>query len=324
LSEIPIIDVAGLRSSHRREREAVALSMGRAARDVGFLYVVGHGLPITLLHATFEAAHALFDLPAAKKQALDIRHSPHNRGYAGFLTEQLDETALPDRKEAFNIGFDLAADDPEVLAGAPFRGVNVWPDLPGWRATMLAYFDACMDLSRVLHRGFALDLGIAEEFFTPLIDRPMATLRMLRYPPRDPAAPAEALGAGTHTDYGNITLLATDGVAGLEVRRRDGAWIEAPSVPNALVVNIGDLLMRWTNDIYVSTPHRVRQPEQRRHSLAFFLDPNPDAIVAVLPECLKPGEAPRYPPVSGADYLRSRLDATYIGAGVTGEGGKAG
>jgi isopenicillin N synthase-like dioxygenase len=173
-----------------------------------------------------------------------------------------------------------------------------------------------MDLSRVMHRGFALDLGIEEDFFTPLTDRPMATLRMLRYPSRDPAAPPEALGAGTHTDYGNITLLATDGVAGLEVRRRDGTWIEAPSVPNALVVNIGDLLMRWTNDIYVSTPHRVRQPELRRHSLAFFVDPNPDANVAVLPACLAPGQSPKYPPVTGAEYLRQRLDATYIGEGA--------
>jgi isopenicillin N synthase-like dioxygenase len=313
--DIPIIDVSGLRSPHLREREAVAQAMGAAARDIGFLYVIHHGVPVPLLHAAFEAAHALFDLPAAAKQALDIRRSPHNRGYAGVGTEQLDEAAPADRKEAFNIGFDLAADDPELLAGVPFRGKNVWPELPGWRETMLAYFDACLDLGRVLHRGFCLDLGIEENFFEPLIDRPMATLRMLRYPVPDASAPREALGAGTHTDYGNITLLATDGVPGLEVRRRDGAWIAAPSVPGALVVNIGDLLMRWTNDTYVSTPHRVRQPERQRHSLAFFLDPNPDAMVEVLAACLKPGEAPRYAPISGAAYLRMRLDATYVGAG---------
>jgi isopenicillin N synthase-like dioxygenase len=319
MSEIPIIDVSGLRAEDPAERRAVAALMGRAARDTGFLYVVHHGVPVTLLHATFGAAHALFDLPAAAKQRLDIRHSPHNRGYAGFLTEQLDETAFPDRKEAFNIGLDLAPDDPEVLAGAPFRGVNVWPDLPGFRATMLAYFDACLDLSRVLHRGFALDLGLDEDYFTPLTDRPMATLRMLRYPPRDPAAPPEALGAGTHTDYGNITLLATDGVAGLEVQRRDGTWIDAPTVPNAFIVNIGDLLMRWTNDIYVSTPHRVRQPEAMRHSLAFFVDPNPDALVEVLPQCVAAGKPARYKPVLGKDYLRARLDATYIGEGVAAE-----
>jgi isopenicillin N synthase-like dioxygenase len=314
MSDIPVIDVSGLRSSALADRRAVAAELGRAARGPGFLYVANHGIPAPLLDAAFAAARAFFALPEPDKLALDIRRSPHNRGYAGAATEQLDETAAaPDRKEAFNVGFDLPPDDPELLAGVPFRGLNVWPDLPGWRATMLAYFAACMDLGRVLHRGFALDLGIDEDFFSPLIDRPMATLRMLHYPPRDAAAPPEALGAGTHTDYGNITLLAVDGVAGLQVRRRDGAWIEAPSIPGALVVNIGDLLMRWTNDIYVSTPHRVRQPERQRYSLAFFLDPNPDALVEVMPACLAPGEVPRYPRVTGADYLRSRLDATYIG-----------
>jgi isopenicillin N synthase-like dioxygenase len=310
---IPLIDVARLRSPVLADRQAVAAELGQAARDPGFLYVTEHGIPEALLARMFAAARALFALPDADKLALDIRRSPHNRGYAGAGTEQLDATAAPDRKEAFNIGLDLAADDPELRAGVAFRGLNVWPELPGWRATALDYFAACMELGRLLHRGFALDLGIAEEFFTPLIDRPMATLRMLHYPARDGVAPPEALGAGTHTDYGNITLLATDGVAGLQVRRRDGTWIEAPSIAGALVVNIGDLLMRWTNDIYVSTPHRVRQPERERYSLAFFLDPNPDALVEVLPACLGAGEAPRYKRVTGADYLRSRLDATYIG-----------
>jgi isopenicillin N synthase-like dioxygenase len=320
MDDIPLIDVSGLRSPDLAERQRVAAAMGRAARGTGFLYVTRHGLADQLLADTFAAARAFFARPLAEKQALDIRRSPHNRGYAGAGSEQLDETALPDRKEAFNIGLDLAADDPEVLAGAPFRGVNVWPELPGWRARLLAYFDACLALGRLLHRGFALDLGLAEDFFAPLIDRPLATLRMLRYPPGETGIgkpglgePAPGLGAGTHTDYGNITLLATDGVAGLEVRRRDGAWIEAPSVAGALIVNIGDLLMRWTNDIYVSTPHRVRQPERERYSLAFFLDPNPEALVAVLPACVAPGEAPRYPPITGAAYLKSRLDATYIG-----------
>ena len=311
MSAIPIIDLAGLRSPHLRERQAVAGAMGRAAREIGFLYVVNHAIPVPLLHAAFAAAHALFDLPLADRLALDIARSPHNRGYVGVGVEQLDTAAAPDRKEAFNIGFDLAADDPEVLAGEPLRGVNVWPALPGWRETMLAWFDACLGLGGLIHRGFCLDLGIPEDFFAPLIDRPMATLRMLRYPAPDPALPPAALGAGEHTDYGNLTLLATDGVPGLEVRRRDGTWLAAPSVPGALVVNIGDLLMRWTNDLYVSTPHRVRQPERQRHSLAFFLDPNPDALVEVLPACLAPGEPPRYPPVLAADYLRSRLDATY-------------
>jgi isopenicillin N synthase-like dioxygenase len=114
-----------------------------------------------------------------------------------------------------------------------------------------------------------------------------------------------------HTDYGNLTILATDGVAGLQVRTRSGAWLDAPHIPGAFVCNIGDCLMRWTNDVYISTPHRVAIPVQDRYSVAFFLDPNPDARVEVLQACIAPGAASKYPPTTGANYLRERLTATY-------------
>ena len=194
------------------------------------------------------------------------------------------------------------------LAGKPFRGVNFWPTIPGWRETVLDYYDACWALGRRIHRGFALDLGLAEDFFEDKLDAPLGTLRMLHYPPqpaRQDRAPDS--GAGTHTDYGNLTILATDGVAGLQVRARNGEWIDAPHIPGTFVCNIGDCLMRWTNDLYVSTPHRVAIPVRDRYSAAFFLDPNPDARVEVLPSCLEPGAAPKYPPTTGADYLRERL-----------------
>ncbi|MGK7863299.1 isopenicillin N synthase family dioxygenase [Falsiroseomonas sp. E2-1-a4] len=181
----------------------------------------------------------------------------------------------------------------------------------------MAHFDAAWALGRLLHRGFALDLGLAEDFFEDKLDRPLATLRLLHYPAC--SGGEAALGAGEHTDYGNVTVLATDGVAGLEVRRRPqgaedatgGGWGEVPQVPGAFVCNIGDCLMRWTNDVYVSTPHRVRAPAAERYSAAFFLDPNPDAVVEVLPSCTGPQNPARYPAVIGADYLRERLDATY-------------
>lgn len=117
----------------------------------------------------------------------------------------------------------------------------------------------------------------------------------------------EEIGAGAHTDYGALTLLMTDGAPGLQVRPRGGDWLDVPHVPGAFIVNIGDCLMRWTNDIYVSTPHRVLPPPRARQSVAFFLDPNPDAVIAALPGT----GAPKYPSVTGAEYLRSRLDATY-------------
>lgn len=309
MTPIPIIDVSGLGAAEPSRRRAAAAQLGRACRDVGFFYVTGHGIDRAAVRGIFAAAHQLFALPAANKAALSITA---NRGYVALGAERLDEAAA-DQKEAFNIGLELPPDDPELLAGKPFRAVNRWPALPGWREEALRYFDCCMRLQAIIHRGFALDLGVSEDFFANKMDRPAAILRLLRYPaPAQAAAAGSAeLGAGRHTDYGNLTILATDGVPGLQVRRRDGAWLDAPHVADAFVCNIGDCLMRWTNDVYVSTPHRVLRPARERTSVAFFADPNPDALVAALPSCVPPGTVPRYPPVTSAAYLQSRLDATY-------------
>lgn len=310
MTDIPVIDLTGLRSEDHAARRAVASALGAACRNVGFFYVKNHGIPDSVARGIFDAARTLFAQPPAEKEKLSIKRSPHNRGYVGVAGERLDTKASPDQKEAFNIGFDLPPDDPEVLAGKPFRGVNLWPDLPGWRDQVLAYYDACMTLQLTIHRGFALDLGVPEDFFADKMDRPIATLRLLHYPAGDAVAGAE-IGAGQHTDYGNVTILATDGVAGLQVQRRDGVWLDAPHIDGAFVCNIGDCLMRWTNDVYVSTPHRVLRPRTERYSVAFFADANPDAVVETLATCLAPGEAPRYPAITCADYLRERLTATY-------------
>jgi isopenicillin N synthase-like dioxygenase len=311
MMDIPIIDLSGLRSDSAAERRAVAAVLGKACREVGFSYVANHGVPDAAQRDVFAAARRFFALPGASKQEFSIKRSPHNRGYIEMEGERLDEQAQPDLKEAFNIGLELPPDDPGLRAGKPFHGINLWPPLDGWRAAVLAYYDACWSLGRLIHRGFALDLGVAEDFFEDKLDHPIATLRLLHYPPARAHLPAGQDGAGEHTDYGNLTILATDGVAGLQVRPRSGDWIDAPAIPGAFVCNIGDCLMRWTNDVYVSTPHRVVMPVQDRYSIAFFLDPNGDSAVEVLPSCLAPGEVAKYPPTTGAGYIRSRLDATY-------------
>ena len=311
MQTIPIIDVSGLRDPSPEKRAAVAAALGDACRNVGFFYVAGHGIAEETRAAVFGAARRFFAKPFAEKNALSIGRSAHNRGYAGEGTERLDANAALDRKEAFNVGLELPADDPDLKAGKMFRGVNLWPQDAAWRDAVLAYFDACWSLGRVLHRGFARDLGLDEDFFEDKLDRPAATLRLLHYPTAT-AGDAEAPGAGEHTDYGNVTILATDGVAGLQVRRRDGVWLDAPHVEGTFVCNIGDCLMRWSNDVYVSTPHRVTRPKQERYSVAFFLDANPDARVEAVPSCVGPGEGAKYPPVTAGDYLRSRLDATYV------------
>ena len=312
--DIPVIDLTGLRAGGAAAAPAVA-AIGEACRRIGFFVVTGHGVPAETLQAAGAAARAFFALPLDEKMALSIDRSPHNRGYVRLQGETLNLARTADQKEAFNIGLDLAPDDPEVVAGKRFRGVNLWPDLPGWREAILDYFAQATELGLLLLSAFARDLGEPEDRFRPWMERPSATLRLLRYPPqaldRRPGD-TDRIGAGEHTDYGALTLLTQLDGGGLEVRRRDGAWVPVPVIPGSFVCNIGECLMRASNDLYVATPHRVisTSPEQR-HSIAFFFDPNPDVTIAPLARCVGPDRPARYPPVLFGDYLASRLDPTY-------------
>ncbi|MDE0697927.1 MAG: isopenicillin N synthase family oxygenase [Boseongicola sp.] len=305
---IPVLDWSCFISG--KKRDEFARHLGKACRESGFFLLSGHGVPRLLIDDTFAAAKRFFDLPEREKIPLDIRTNSHNRGWTAYGSENLDDSRPDqvDRKEAFNIGLELADDDPRM--DQPFRGPNLWPDLPGFRETALAYYDAVLRLGIDLHRAIALDLGLKENHFTPFLDEPLATLRLLHYP--GDAGKTGGIGAGAHTDYGSITLLTSDGEPGLQVMNRAGTWIDVPTIPDTFVVNIADCLMRWTNDIYFSAPHRVLVTRNPRFSLAFFLDPNPNAVIEALPGTGNP----RYQPVTSAEYLKLRLDATY-GAKIT-------
>jgi isopenicillin N synthase-like dioxygenase len=288
--DIPVLDWRRFTSGD--DPAGLAADLGQACRETGFFVIKGHGIPDDLITNVFAMADRFFALSMSEKEAQ-------------LGSEALDETSgLKDRKEAFNVGFDLPPDDPRVIAGDPFRGVNVWPNVTGFKGVMLEYYARVLTLGLAIHRAFETDLGLPLGYFEPHFTEPMATLRVLSYP----AAPdGKGIGAGAHSDYGSITLLMTDGVAGLQVKPRGGDWTSVPHISGAFIVNIGDCLMRWSNDIYVSTPHRVLPPKTARRSIAFFLDPNPDSVIAALP-----GTGPaKHSPITGADYLRARLDATY-------------
>jgi isopenicillin N synthase-like dioxygenase len=312
VSTIPVIDIAPLVKGSPEPARAIAMDLGRACREVGFFYITGHGVPKALMDAVFDSSAAFFTGPTTIREAATFTGPGGNRGYIRLGGEALDPGKPADVKEAFNIGLELPPDDPELLARAPFRAANLWPDMPGFRDTMLDYFNRVWRLGRDLHCGFALDLGLEPDFFETKLDKPIATLRLLHYPAVTQPLSEGQLGAGVHTDYGNVTLLATDAVGGLMVRDRSGRWLDAPVVPGAFVCNIGDCLMRWSNDVYVSTPHKVVSPPGKdRYSVAFFLDPNPDAVVACLPTCITPDRPAKYTPITGAEFLRSRLEPTY-------------
>ncbi len=316
MSEIPIIDVASLLRGGVDGEHQAARQIGNACRGIGFFYITGHGVATSEIEVVFSKAAEFFKLPASVKDLSAFTGPGNNRGYVELGGETLDPGKPPDVKEVFNIGLELAPDDPDLLAGKPFRAPNVWPDVPGFRTTMLSYFTRMRNLGCTLHRAFAIDLGLDPTYFADKFRKPLATLRLLHYPPVEAPLSEGQIGAGVHTDYGNVTLLATDSVGGLMVRDRSGRWLDAPIVPGAYVCNIGDCLMRWTNDIYVSTPHKVVTPPGRdRYSIAFFLDPDPDALVACLPTCTDARRPARYAPVNGADFLKSRLEPTYKVAG---------
>lgn len=313
-SALPVIDISGLSSSDPARRRAVGLALKEACLDKGFFYCAGHGVPVGLIEAVFTEAKALFDLPAEAKDALDKSASHCNRGYEALGGQTLEAGAPPDRKEGYYIGLELPPDDPRVVARRFNRGPNRWPqDLPGFRPVMRAYFSALQDLGETLMRGMALSLDLEENAFDAYCRDPLATLRLLHYPPqRDGAAPGEK-GAGAHTDFGALTILLQDSNGGLQVfDAASNGWIHADPMPGTFVVNLGDMIARWTNDRYRSTLHRVINASGReRYSVPYFYVGNPDYEVACIRTCLGVGEEARYPAVTVEQHLRQMYAKTY-------------
>lgn len=312
MNTLPLIDIAPLYGTDSAAWRDVATQIDAACRDWGFFYITGHGIPPERIDALLAAAKAFFALPEAEKLKIDITRTAHHRGYGAIATEQLDPTQPSDLKETFDMGFHMAADHPEVLAGKPLRGPNRHPDLPGWAALMEQHYADMQALAQTLLRAIALALGIERDFFDARFAEPISVFRMIHYPPRHTARSADQPGAGAHTDYGCVTLLYQDDAGGLQVRNVNGEWIDAPPITGSFVVNIGDMMARWSNDRYTSTPHRVISPlGVHRYSMPFFAEPHPDTEISCLPNCSSADNPPKYPPVTSAEYLLSRFADTY-------------
>lgn len=312
MNALPIIDIAPLYADNASAWPAVAEQIDRACRDWGFFYIVGHPISAERIDALLGAAKTFFAQPAEEKLRIDITQTAHHRGYGAIATEQLDPSKPSDLKETFDMGFHMPADHPEVLAGKPLRGPNRHPDLPGWGKLMEQHYADMQDLAKILLRAMAMALEIEHDFFDARFHEPISVLRMIHYPPRHTATSAEQQGAGAHTDYGCITLLYQDDAGGLQVRARNGEWIDAPPIAGSFVVNIGDMMARWSNDRYTSTPHRVISPlGVDRYSMPFFAEPHPDTLIDCLPNCSSTDNPAKYTPVTSAEYLLSRFSDTY-------------
>jgi isopenicillin N synthase-like dioxygenase len=269
-SHIPIIDVRDLVAGTPGQH-AVAERLGQACRESGFFYVVGHGVDAGLQGRLVELSRQFFAQDVDRK--LRIRMAQTGRAWRGYFPIGDELTSgKPDQKEGLYFGTELSSEDPLVQAGTPLHGPNLFPDLSGFRETVLDYIAALTSLGHRLMAGLALSLGLDESYFADRYTaEPLILFRIFNYPP---PLDAGLWGVGEHTDYGLLTILLQDDAGGLEVRSPSG-WVSAPPVPGSFVCNIGDMLDRMTRGLYCSTPHRVRNPAPRdRLSFPFFFDPN--------------------------------------------------
>lgn len=309
---LPVIDIGGLFSPDEDERQAVAAQLGDAARNVGFFHIVGHGIDEDLRQALLDQARRFFAQPMETKMRHYIGLSAGNgttrhRGYVPE-GEEMPEKGKRDLKEAFDLAFELPADDPDVVAGIPMLGPNVWPELPGFREQVYAYYQATYEVGRALMRGFALALGLPEEHFLKNVTKPPSQLRLIHYP-FDPEA-EDVQGIGAHTDYECFTLLLPT-APGLEVMNGQGEWIDVPYRDDALVINIGDMLEIWTNGEFIATSHRVRKVKQERYSFPLFFACDYATSVAPLPQLVERNGETRYSPLKAGDHLYAQTIHTF-------------
>ena len=305
---IPVIDMAPLHEGRQESAQRVARELQAAAETVGFFYVRNHGIAQDLLARADAVARRFFALPPGEKQKVKV--APWHRGYIRIGEAKMYDSARVDLKESFIWGAEIGPQDAAGGAERNMRGPNQWPEaVPDMRATLNEYFAAANECGRVLFRGFAASLDLDFDHFSRQFDRPITRGALVFYPPQPPDLGEDQFGVAPHTDYGCLTLVCQDPIGGLQVQGRDGEWVIAQPIEDTLVVNVGDLLARWTNDRFKSTPHRViNRSGRERLSIAAFVDPNYET--EVVPVC-REGGAPLYPPVTCGDYIVSRYDASF-------------
>jgi isopenicillin N synthase-like dioxygenase len=309
---VPIVDIS-------KEPDVVGKELDEVCRTVGFFQIVGHDIDDEIADRAWTTATRFFDLPLEDRLSV-VRPTPdYPYGYIPLsgesLSQSLGDTAPPDLKEVFNIGpvtrpTHAFTDADETSVYSP----NLWPAaLPELEASWTAYYRAMVDLGNRLMSLFARGLDLPPSFFADKLDRSPNALRAINYPAREVAPMPGQRRAGAHTDYGTLTVLRQDAVGGLEVLDLNANWVGVESVPGAFVINIGDLMARWTNDRWQATLHRVVDPADasqaraRRQSMPFFQNANWSAEISCLPTCLAPGAKPKYETVLAGPHLMGKF-----------------
>lgn len=296
VAPLPVIDIGPQRAD-----AAIAREIRTAALDTGFFYVANHGVPADTTAGAFAALPRFFALPLEVKEQL--RRGKGRKGFEGTGVQIIDAGSPPDLKESWNVGWERGPEEPDYA-------INQWPEgLPGFREAIETYYRSADAVGARLIRLVALSLDLPADYFAQAFTPPKTSLRCLCYPPQPEDAEFNQMGAGAHTDIGVLTILAQDDCGGLELCNVAGEWLSAQVIPGAFVVNIGDMLARWTNDRYRSSLHRVMHAasQRARYSMAFFYSPTYFTQVEPIPSCIAAGEAPKYEPILAGEFSAMRL-----------------
>jgi isopenicillin N synthase-like dioxygenase len=313
---IPVIDVAPAFAGGTG-LERVAAQVREASERVGFFYVKGHGVPQAIIEDAFAASREFHALPLDDKLALKL-----NQNNIGYLpvnesmqrASTVHKATRPNYNESFFISHERSADHPDVVAGTPLRGRNQWPaGHEAMREAMVRYFETMVALGErtlpILDRALEMPVGHFAPFFA---GEAHVNLRFLHYPPQEMDDP-EQFGQGPHTDNSFITFLAREDTPGLAVRLPSGEWLAPPLIEGTFLVNLGNIMKRWSNDRFLSTPHGVVNDSGRdRYSIAFFYSPNVQARVEVLPSCVSATNPARYEPADYGDLVKAFYSANYF------------
>ena len=304
--QIPIVDITALRLGSGSKK--VGDLLHKASQEFGFIYIIGHGIPFELIEKTRQVFLEFFQRPDHEKSIITV--SKNHRGWLGPNSAVMDEDALPDLKESFVWGCEFESE--EIPNDHPLRGINYWPPfLPEMRTYAMDYFAKAQEVAHHLMRGFALGLNLEEHFFLRCTSKPLSRASSVYYPTQIKEVDEERFGVGPHTDFGVLTVLCQDGVGGLQVKNLKGEWIAAPPIEGSLIVNVGDLLSRWTDGAYRSTPHRVINTSNReRLSLVLAFDPDPETLIDSR-EIFGPNHTPREPAISCGEYLSWRFEKAF-------------
>ncbi|HEV8032724.1 MAG TPA: 2-oxoglutarate and iron-dependent oxygenase domain-containing protein [Stellaceae bacterium] len=316
-AKIPVIDFGPLFAGEPGALARVAREVGYACENIGFFYALNHGVPEALIDRAFAASRHFHALPLEEK--LELRLNENNIGYLPINASvqgasTVHKATRPNQNESFFISHDRGADHPDVIAGMPLRGRNQWPALlPDIREPMTTYFHALGAMCDRMLPVFAVALGMPADFFARFFtNEGHANLRFLHYPPQDPGED-NLFGQAPHTDNSFMTALARTDVPGLAVRLPSGEWFPPPVIPGTFLINLGNIMRRWSNDRFLSTPHGVLNDSGAdRYSIAYFHSPNPDAVIECLPSCVSADNPAKYPPAVYRDLILAFYRANYF------------